>query len=275
MISGRRPISEEVIMAKRKTKKSKEKRVRINYGNFDPNIPVNDFFEHLNLDNPGDLEEALDNFIFDLESDYFLLWEAVVCEEKGLKLSKKQKKLLGELLDFSDDGDDDQILYINEIPRPKEPWYEIARKIVPSLLVEPFRTDAIMYSVMHGGWANLVDALEEHAQDLSLPEGVESLIDIFPRDLQHRLWLQTCFDELSGLGQDEDLILENEDQKERVEWFVDLLREQKDTVQYFDLKLETLLTRVIIPSKDEKLFTAMIMEQLGLPTSQARIAEYL
>jgi len=80
---------------------------------------------------------------------------------------------------------------------------------------------------------------------------------------------------LSGLGQDEDLTLENEDQKERVEWFVDLLREHKDTVQYFDLKLETLLTRVIIPSKDEKLFTAMIMEQLGLPTSQARIAEYL
>jgi hypothetical protein len=263
-------------MAKRKHKgRDEAKRVRLNYGDFDPNIPVNDFFENLNLDKPGDLEEALDNFIFDLESDYFLLWEAVVCEEQGLKLSKKQDELLGELLDFSDDDDNDQILYINEIPRPKEPWYEIARKIVPSLLVEPFRTDAIMYSVMHGGWANLVDALEEHAQDLSLPEGVESLIDIFPRDLQHRLWLQTCFDELSGLGQDEDLILENEDQKERVEWFVDLLREQKDTVQYFDLKLETLLTRVIIPSKDEKLFTAMIMEQLGLPTSQARIAEYL
>jgi hypothetical protein len=268
MICGRRPTSEEIIMAKRKRKKpNKDKRVRLNYGNFDPNIPVNDFFEHLDLDNPADLEEALNNFIYDLESNYFLLWEAVVCEEQGLKLSKKQERLLGELLDFSDDDDDDQILYIDEIPRPKEPWYEIARKIVPGILVEPFRTDAIMYEVMHEGWTNLVNSLEEHAQNLSLPEGVESPIDIFPRDLQHRLWLQTCFDELSGLGQGADLTLENEDQKERVEWFVDLLREHKDTVQYFDLTLETMLTRVIIPSKDEKLFIMMIMEQLGLPTA--------
>jgi hypothetical protein len=263
-------------MAKSKRKKqNKEKRLRLNYGNFDPNIPVNDFFEDLDLDKPGDLEEALENFTYDLESDYFLLWEAVICEEQGLKLSKKQEELLGELLDFSDDDDNDQILYINEIPRPKEPWYEIARKIVSGLLVEPFRTDAAMYSVMHEGWANLVNALEEHVQDLSLPEGVESPIDIFPRDLQHRLWLQTCFDELSGLGQGTYLTLENEDQKERVEWFVDLLREHKDTVQYFDLTLETMLTRVIIPSKDEKLFIMMSMEQLGLPTVQSYIVDYL
>jgi hypothetical protein len=202
------------------------------------------------------------------------MWEAVVCVEQGVNLSKKQKSVLDELLYFND-NDDDQILYIDEIPRPKEAWYEIARKIVPRLLVEPFKTDDVMYSVMHAGWANLVEALEEHAQDLSLPEGIESTLDIFPHDLQHRLWLQTCFDALSGFGQSEDLTLEDEDQKERVEWFIDLLREHKDSVQYFDLTLETMLTRVIIPSKDENLFTAMIMEQLGLPTSQVRIAEYL
>ncbi len=57
------------------------------------NIPVNDFFEHINLDEPGDIEEALDNLIHDLESDYFLLWEAVLREEQGVKLSKEEKKL--------------------------------------------------------------------------------------------------------------------------------------------------------------------------------------
>jgi hypothetical protein len=273
-IPGRR-MTKEVSMPPRKRKKpNKNKRVRLNYGNFDLDIPVNDVFENLNLDEPGDLEEALDNFIFELKNGYFFMWEAVVCEEKGIKLSRKQKKLLDELLYFSD-NDNDQILYIDEIPRPKEAWYEIARKIVPRLLVEPFKTDAVMYSVMHEGWANLVEALEEHAQDLSLPEGIESTLDIFPHDLQHRLWLQTCFDALSGLGQGEDLTLENEDQQHRVEWFIDLLREHKDTVQYFDLTLETMLTRVIISTKDEKLFITMIMEQLGLPTSQACIAEYL
>jgi hypothetical protein len=262
-------------MAKRKRKKqSRNKRVRLNYGNFEPDIPVSDFFEHLNLDEPADLEEALDNFIFELENGYFFIWEAVVCEEQSLKLSRKQKSVLDELLYFSDD-DNDQILYIDEIPRPEEAWYEIARKIAPGILVEPFRTDAAMYSVMHEGWAKLVEALEEHAQDLSLPEGIESTLDIFPRDLQHRLWLQTCFNELSGLGQDKYLTLENKDQQQRVGWFIDLLREHKDTVQYFDLTLGTLLTRVIIPPKDEKLFIKMMMEQLGLPTIQTPLADYL
>ena len=269
-------------MAKRKHKKrDKVKHVMLNYGHFDPDIPVNDFFECLNLDEPGDIEEALDNLMFNIKNGDFFLWEAVVCEEQGVKLSKKQKNALDELLNFSDDDDDDHILYINEIPRPKEPWYEIARKIVPVLLVEPFRTDAVMYSVMHEGWANLVDTLKEHAQDLSLPEGVESSLDIFPHDLQHRLWLQTCFDTLGGLGQsvvtsqDEALTLANEEQQERVEWFVDTLRDHKETVQYFDLTLETMLTRVIMPPKDEKLFITMIMEQLRLPTAQASIADYL
>ena len=245
-------------MAKRKRKKrDKVKHVSLHYGNFDPDIPVNDFFEYLNVDEPGDLEEVLDNFIYDLESNYFLLWETVVCEEQGIKLSKEEKQLLDALLNFSDD-EDDQILYINEIPRPKEPWYEIARKIVPGLLVEPFRTDAVMYSVMHEGWGRLIDALEEHGQDLSLPEGAASFLDIFPRDLQHRLWLQTCFDTLSGLGQDEDLTLEDEEEYYRIEEFISLLRAHKKTVQYFDLTLETLLTRVIMPPKDEKIFIRQV-----------------
>ena len=212
-------------MAQRKPKKrDKVKNVMQNYGHFDPDIPVNDFFEHINLDEPGDIEEALDNLIHDLESDYFLVWEAVVCEEQGIKFSKEEKKLLDELLNFSDDDNDDQILYINGIPRPKEPWYEIARKIVPGLLMEPFRTDAVTYLVIHEGWDNLVYALEEHAQNLSLPEGVESVIDIFPCDLQHRLCLQTCFDTLSGLGQDEDFTLENEEEHYRIEEFIYLFK---------------------------------------------------
>ena len=49
---------------------------------------------------------------------------------------------------------------------------------------------------------------------------------------------------------------------DRIEEFISLLRDHKDTVQYFDLTLETLLTRVIMPPRDEKLFVTMIMDQL-------------
>ena len=34
----------------------------------------------------------------------------------------------------------DGILYINESARPSEPWYVILSKIVPYLLMEPYRT---------------------------------------------------------------------------------------------------------------------------------------
>ncbi len=74
--------------------------------------------------------------------------------------------------------------------------------------------------------------LEEHGQELSLPEEVSSLLDLFPHDLQHRLWLQTCFDALSGLGQEEELTLENEGQQHRVESFIERLRDHQDTVHY-------------------------------------------
>ena len=162
---------------------------------------------------------------------------------------------------------------IDEIPRPSEPWYEIARKIVPHILQEPFRTDAGMYWAMYEGWPALVEALEEHGRDLSLPEGVDSPLDIFPVDLRHRLWLQVCFDALSGLGQGEELTLEK--QPDRVEWFVRCLREHKHTVQYFDLTLEKLLTRVIMPPKDEKIFVEMVMEKLGMTLSQEHLADFL
>jgi len=47
----------------------------------------------------------------------------------------------------------------------------------------------------------LIDALEKHAAGLSLPEGAKTVIDIIPAEVQHRLWLQSSFDALSGIGQ--------------------------------------------------------------------------
>lgn len=204
-------------MARRKRKRSK--RAVQSQVPFDPSVPTCDYFEYIDLDNPGDIDQVLDNLIHDIKTGYFLQWEAVVRQEQGLPLTKKQKKALDRLIHFGDE-DDDRILYIDEIPRPREPWYEIARKIVPRILRELFRTDESMYWAMHEGWPTLVETLESHGRDLSLPEGVKSALDIFPVDLRHRLWLQVCFDALSGLGQDKELTLENERQQDRVTWFI-------------------------------------------------------
>jgi hypothetical protein len=218
----------------------------------DPDVPIHDFFECIDLDKPWGLGEALSNLRYCFETGYFLQWEAIVRQEQGLRLTRAQKGALSGLVSFGDETDD-RVLYIDEIARPSEPCDET--------VIE--------------GWPGLVENLEKYGQDLSLPEGVTSPLDVIPADLRHRLWLQTCFDALGGLGQDKELTLEDERQQVRVGWFIDLLREHKDTVEHFDLTLETLLTRVILLPKDAEIFVKMIMDQLGFTSPQDRLADFL
>ena len=118
---------------------------------FDPDIPTHDFFEGRNLDELWDLQEAGDNFVSMMNDGTFLTWEAVACEEQGIPLTPRQKKALGGLLNFNDE-EDDGILYIDEIPRPSEPWYVILNKIVPNLMIEPYRTFDCHEEVKCDGW---------------------------------------------------------------------------------------------------------------------------
>jgi hypothetical protein len=106
---------------------------------FDPDIPTHDFFEGGSLDDTWNLQQAVDSIVSMLEQGDFLTWEAVVCEEQDLPLTAQKKKALGSLISFNEEADD-QILYLDEIPRPSEPWHVILNKIVPHLLIEPFRT---------------------------------------------------------------------------------------------------------------------------------------
>lgn len=259
---------EDVNMAGRKRRKKSRQRPQTPV-HFYPNVPTYDYFEDISL--PDDIDQILDNLVNDIKTGYFLEWEAVLCQEQGLPLTKKQKKALAELINFGDQ-EDDRILYIDGMPRPRQSWYEIARKIAPHILREPLRTVDGGFWAMHEGWPELVEALEKFGSDLSLPPDAESPLDIFPLDLRHRLWLQVCFDALVGLGQDEELTLASESQREyRIEWFINCLRRHKDTVEFLDLTLETLLTRVILPPKDEELFVEIMLKELGLTAPQDRL----
>lgn len=241
---------------------------------FDPDIPTHDFLEEGPLDDPWNLQQAVENFASWVEEGQFLTWEAVVCEEQGLPLTDAQKKALRGLLSFNDEVDDD-ILYIDEIPRPSEPWYVILNKIVPYLLVEPFKTFDVHEEVKCDGWKQIMTALKEHGQGLSLPPGVGSYREVVPADLRHKLWLQHCFNDLSGLGQEQDMTLTDPEEHYRIDWFIDHLRECKDSVAHFSLTLESLITRVILPDKDQPIFIKMMQERLGLGSDQQPIADRL
>ena len=241
---------------------------------FDPNIPTYDFFEGGSLEERWDVQEAVDSFVYWLEKNRFLTWEAVACEEQELPLTTRQRKLLGELLCFDDDATD-EILYIDEIPRFSEPWHVILNKIVPHLLLEPYRTFDVHDDVTCDGWPRIVSALREHGEGLSLPPGVESCEEVVPADLRHKLWLQWCFDELSGLGQHASLTLKDPEQHDRVRWFIERLRKCKETVAYLRLTLESLLSRLVLPQEDQPIFLEMMRSTLGLASPQEQIASRL
>src|SRR4051812_39042829 len=136
---------------------------------FDHDVPTSDLFEHLDPEDDGDLGEVLHQVVFWIEEGYFLRWEANVSDELGLPLTARQEEALGELLSFSEDPADDRILYIDEIPRPDVPWYEIVRIFAPNLLKEPYKTSDSHFDVTYEGWKDLVAALGEHGDGLSPP----------------------------------------------------------------------------------------------------------
>lgn len=239
---------------------------------FDADIPTDDFFEGVDQRDPWNLQEAVTNFIDWLEEDRFLTWEAVACYEQEQPLTARQQKALDALISF-EESDDDQILYIDEMARPSEPWHVILNKIVPHLLIEPFRTFDVPCDVQLEGWLQLLTALQDHGGGLSLPEGVGSLPEVVPTELRHKPWLQYCFDILSGLGQAEDLNLK--EQPWRIDEFIDRLRECKTVVESLSLTLESLLTRVVLPERDRPLFMMMMQEKLGLDSIQDRLVDHL
>lgn len=218
--------------------------------------------------------ECIYYFNIILRRGYFHIWETVIKREKNISLSEQQKKLLKELLNLSDK--DGTILYVNDMPRPSEPWYETVRKIVAKLIVEPFKTYEIYSDIYHESWLEIEHFVNNDASGLSLPEGVSSPIKVIPPDIRHKLWLQECFDSLSGLGQNDELTLEDKKQKSwKVESFIRSLREQKESVNYFNLTLEELLKSVKMPPKDEKILVESLFQELGMKSVSDRLSDVL
>ena len=164
--------------------------------------------------------------------------------------------------------------YLNETARPSEPWYVILNKIVPHLLMEPYRTFDLHEDVICDGWQQIMAAIKKYGHGLSLPPGVESPQEAVPAELRHKLWLQCCFNNLGGLRQG-GMTLEDPEEYISIDWFIKNLRTFKDSVAYFGLTLESLMTKLILPEKDQPIFVKMMQDKLGLSSAQEPIAKHL
>jgi len=238
-------------------------------------IPRKDFYEYLDLTQDNDLDEALERLIIGIETHYFMAWALVERHEAGQALSVTEQELLHEWQQ-EHAVRDDRILYINGQARPSLPWHEIAQNLAPRLLLEPFRTAASPECwAVHEGWQTLLEVLQQYQDELPLPLGVDEPLEIFSEDLRHRLNLQACFSELGGLGFEDNPGLDDESEQERIDWFIRLLRNHRDTVRYFDLTLNTLLTRLVLPAQDQALFIQLFSAALALTDPDAPLLNFL
>jgi len=253
---------------------SRGRPTRINW-DFGPEVPVLDFFETFDLSCPYDLAEAVEDFISDMEKDEFRTWEATIREEQGLATMPVLTDLAAELMCFGEPDEDDPVYYLNDIPRSSEPWYEILRKIAPQLIIEPLRTAGMPDDVFLTGWPHIAAWVEQRARGLSLPEGVRRPLDVVPEELRHRLWLQSCFDPLCGLGQAEVMTLDEEEEHWRIDDFCDLLQRHRDSVEFLGLTLDSLLERCELPDRDRPILIRMVSDRFGLSGTDELLAPKL
>lgn len=243
--------------------------------NFGPDVPVRDFFESLDLADPFQLAEAVENFIDSMKHDEFRTWEAVMREEQDLPTTPVLSNLAGKLMNFNDPDNNDSVYYIDGIERCSQPWYEILRQIAPRLLIEKLHTAEWDNEELLNGWPRIAAWVEQRGRGLSLPEDVCRPLDVVPEELRHQLWLQSCFEPLCGLGQEDRLSLADEDERWRIDEFLELLHRYRDSVARLGVTLDNLLDRCELPDRDRPIFIRMIRDRLGLSGTDQPLAPKL
>ncbi len=241
---------------------------------FKANIPTNDFFE-IGTAPDYKIEIILNDFIYSMKSNYFLRWEAVVCHEQNLKLTKYQKEQLDQLINFGD-ADNDEILYIDEIPRPNKNWHLIASEIAKCLVKNRIATYEIHSSLFSKGWNRLKESITKYGIHLSKPDGIENLIDIIPEEIRHYLEIQESIDWLVGLGQEKELTLTNSEQSYRIDQLISDLKRKTDSVEYLNLSIEKIVTEFVeLLDKDRIKFEEEMVKRLGLESLKENLTKKL
>lgn len=249
-----------------------KKKDRINWAEAIANVPVEDWLEGFELKDRSNLACVVESFTFHLEGKNYLAWEAVIRDEQGLPLSEAQESVLNELVSFEDDEEED-ILYINEWARPTEPWYASLKRLAAELVMPTYdTTDEQSHSILDA-WPQLVESVDIHAINLELPKGVTTPSGVVPPEIRHRLWIQSSLGRLGGLGK--YFSASDENGQENIRNFVCDLRRRKDSVEYLDMTLDSLLTILKLPLAEQPLFIGSFQKEIGLSSTKERIAPKL
>jgi hypothetical protein len=214
-----------------------------------------DVLEDFDLDMDDQLTDAVDTLVDLLSKGEYLAWEAVTREERGLPLSDAQRGALEKLFDSADG---DSLDYIEYAAPPHEPWYETFRRVAPRLVVERFETwapDSVNSNRARRG-IELLEAVEEFACDLTLPDGCATVRDLLPSELWHRLRVQSLFDIFSGVGRSVDgkaVTLADADEAHSIGLFRTVLGWHAEDMVALGWTIDDIMRIVIMPPRDREL----------------------
>ena len=71
------------------------------------------------------------------------------------------------------------------------------------------------------------------------------------------------------------MTLTNEQEQDRLVWLIDALRKHKDSVAFRGLSVTEILRSLELPAPDTPVIIRLMQEKLSLPSTDARIADYL
>lgn len=238
-------------------------------------IPTRDLLESYDVENKEQIDLALDYFLMVIRRGELKLWDVVERRERGELAPDEEKKIVAQLDSFGDPESQEIITHINGEPRPSEPWWEPVRKIGEALVQEKYKTyesDSMAYI---RGARRLLEDVEKLGADLSLPEGVETAVEVLPQDALCRLRLQACFEEIVGLGEALTQTLEDPEDGDDLAFFVENLRNIKPCVAYLDVTIETMLKIIVFLPPARKALTRKMLELLEMPSADEKLADYL
>lgn len=238
--------------------------------------PTYDFLKGKKLKNIYDLQMATKNLISAFNHDYFLNWDAIVRHEQNLPLTEHQQAIINDI--FSNNRDNDvRISYIDNIPRPKKPWYKIINKVAPYLIIKLAKSYETYHPIYFSRWAEIAECLIKNNGELTLPAGLEmdSNIEVVPPEIRHQLYLQYCYEPLMGLGQKGVKPLTMADDQARVDDLIARFKQHRSSIKFLELSLEKFLSLIILPDKDQEIFIKLFMDKLQLPSMQSEIEPYL
>jgi len=232
-------------------------------------VPTEDRLAGLDLQVPEDLADSVEDFVWDLETGYYLRWEGEVRVENGLPLTEAHQDVLDTFITFDEKDDQGRTITVNDRARPSRPWYDVLRRIVEHLLLDSFDTATAYDPVYLKGWTHLCESLEAYGGGLSTPPGKKAHSEAVPLEIQHCLRLQQAFAPLVGL----DLLVSEKKIRERVEKFVTELQEAGDTARFLGLTRDRLLTILVMPSKVREIFVEVVSEKLGVTSGHGSIGD--